>query len=102
MLARLLPGARVFPSESLAAETLERVGEEPCGLICICAVPPQGASHAAYLARRLKQRFPKLRIVAALCTAENIEKVKPRLLGAGIDEVVTRLADAEAYIRQVK
>ena len=102
MLARLLPGARVFPAESLAGETLERVGEDPCQLVCICAVPPQAASHAAYLARRLKQRFPKLRIVAALCTTENIDKVKPRLLGAGIDEVVTRLADAEAYIRQVQ
>jgi hypothetical protein len=27
--------------------------------------------------------------------------VKPRLLGAGADEVVTRLADAQAYVRQV-
>ena len=102
MLARLLPGARVYPSESLAGETLERVGEDPCRLVCICAVPPQAASHTAYLARRLKQRFPKLRIIAALCTTENIEKVKPRLLGAGIDEVVTRLGDAEAYIRQIQ
>jgi hypothetical protein len=27
--------------------------------------------------------------------------VKARLLGAGADEVVTRLADAQAYIRQL-
>jgi hypothetical protein len=101
MLARLLPGARLFSFESLAAETLERVGEHGCRLICICAVPPHAANHAAYLARRLKQRFPKVRIVVALCTAESIERVKARLLGAGADEVVTRLADAQAYIRQL-
>jgi predicted PurR-regulated permease PerM len=101
MLARLLPGARLFSFESLAAETLERVGEHGCRLICICAVPPHAANHAAYLARRLKQRFPKVRIVVALCTAESIDRVKARLLGAGADEVVTRLADAQAYIRQL-
>jgi len=101
MLARLLPGSQLFSSESLAAETLERVGEGPCSVICICAVPPHAASHAAYLARRLKQRFPKVRIVVALCTSEGIDKVKQRLLGAGVDEVATRLGDARAYARQV-
>jgi hypothetical protein len=101
MLARLLPGARVFSSESLAGETLERMGEEPCRAICICGVPPHAGSHAAYLVRRMKQRFPKLRIVVALCTAESIERVKPRLIAAGANEVVARLADAQAYIRQL-
>jgi len=101
MLARLLPGSQLFSSERLAAETLERVGEGPCSVICICAVPPHAASHAAYLARRLKQRFPKVRIVVALCTSEGIDKVKQRLLGAGVDEVATRLGDARAYARQV-
>ena len=101
MLARLLPGAQLFSSESLAAETLERMGAQTCRVICICAVPPHAGTHAAYLARRLKQRFPKVRIAVALCTSESIERVKPRLLGAGADEVVTRLADAQAYIRQL-
>jgi predicted PurR-regulated permease PerM len=101
MLARLLPGAQLFSSKSLAAEMLERVSEGPCKLVCICAVPPQAASHAAYRARRVRQRFPELKIVVALCTATGIDRIKARLLGAGADEVVTRLADAQAYVRQV-
>ena len=101
MLARLLPGAQLFSSESLAAETLERVGEGPCRLICVCAVPPGAASHAAHLARRLKKRFPDVRMLIALCASEAIDKVKPRLLSAGADEVVTSLADARGYIRQL-
>jgi predicted PurR-regulated permease PerM len=101
MLARLVPGAQLFSSESLAAETLERVSEGPCRLVCVCAVPPGAASHAAYLARRLKKRFPEVRMLIALCTSEAIDKVKPRLLAAGADEVVTRLADARGYIRQL-
>ena len=61
MLARLLPGAQTFSARSLAAEALEKVGEGACKTICISAVPPQAASHASYLARRLKKRFPTLK-----------------------------------------
>jgi hypothetical protein len=101
MLARLLPGAQLFSSRSLAAEVLERVGAEPGKLVCICAVPPQAASHAAFLARRMRKRFADIRIVVALCSLNGIERVKPRLLDAGANEVVTRLADAQAYARQL-
>jgi hypothetical protein len=99
MLARLLPGAQLLSSESLAAETLEKVGEGTCRVVCVSAVPPHAASHAAYLARRLKERFPELRIVVALWTSEGIDRIKPRLLNAGVDEVVTRLDDAVAQLR---
>jgi predicted PurR-regulated permease PerM len=101
MLARLLPGAQLFSSKSLAAEMLECVGAEPSKLVCICAVPPQAASHAAYLARRVRKRFTDIKIVVALCSGTGIDRVKPRLLAAGADEVVTRLADAQTYARQL-
>jgi hypothetical protein len=101
MLARLVPGAQYCSSQSLASETLEHIGAEGCSLVCICAVPPDAASHAAYVARRVKKRFPKLRILVALCTAETVDKAKPRLLAAGVDDVVTSLAEARGYIRQV-
>jgi hypothetical protein len=99
MLARLLPGARVFSAKSLATETLEQVGEGACRVMCISAVPPHAASHASYLARRLKKQFPKLRIVVALWTNEGVDKIRPRMLTAGIDEVVTRLPEVLAQLR---
>ena len=99
MLARLLPGAQLFSAKSLAAETLEQIGDGACRVMCISAVPPQAASHASYLARRLKKQFPQLRIVVALWTNEGVDKVRPRLLGAGIDEVATRLPDVLAQLR---
>jgi predicted PurR-regulated permease PerM len=99
MLARLLPGAQVFSAKSLATETLEQVGEGACRVMCISAVPPHAASQASYLARRLKKQFPKLRIVVALWTNEGVDKVRPRLLGAGIDEVATRLPEVLAQLR---
>jgi predicted PurR-regulated permease PerM len=102
MLARLLRGAQLFSSASLAGEVLERISEQGCRAICISAVPPHAASHAAYLARRLRKRFPELKIVVGLWTSEGIDKVKPRLLAAGVDEVATRLADVVAQLTQLR
>jgi len=102
MLARLIPGAQRFAAGSLAAETLDKVDTEGCRIVCISAVPPRAASHAAYLVRRLKQQFPKKRIVVGLWSTETIDKVKPRLLEAGADDVLTRLAEAAAQLRQLK
>lgn len=105
MLARQLRAehvdARVLSHESLAAETLDQIAKRACTAICISAVPPHAATHASYLARRLKKRYPDLKIVVALWTTETIDKVKPRLLGAGVDEVVTRLPDVLAQLRQL-
>lgn len=102
MLARLIPGAQRFPAGSLAAETIDKVDEQGCRIVCISAVPPRAASHAAYLVRRLKQRFPSKRIVVGLWSTETIDKVKPRLLEAGADDVLTRLADAATQLRQLE
>jgi 3-deoxy-D-manno-octulosonic-acid transferase len=91
MLARLLRAEQVH--------TLEEIATHACRAICISAVPPHAASHAAYLARRLRKRFPELKIVVALWTSEGIDKVKPRLLGVGVDEVATRLPEVLAHLR---
>ena len=100
MLARLLPGARVFSAEQLAGEKLAEVGHDPCNVVCISAVPPHAAGHAAYLTRRIKKSLPDLTVVVALWTSESIERSKPRLLAAGADEVVTRIDQAVAEMRQ--
>jgi predicted PurR-regulated permease PerM len=103
MLAQLLRaegiGARQMSREIIAGETLERIAQQGCTAICISAVPPHAASHAAYLARRLKKRLPELKIVVALWTSEGIDKARPRLLAAGIDEVATRFAEVLAQLR---
>ena len=101
MLAQLLPGAQVLSSESLAAETLEQVAERGCRVICISAVPPRAASHAAYLARRLKKRFPDLRIMVGLWTSETVEKITQRLRDAGASATLSRLEEAAAHLRQL-
>jgi predicted PurR-regulated permease PerM len=102
MLAHALREERsavLLPFPVLAAETLEKIGEAKCGSVCISAVPPHAAAHAGYLCKRLKKRFPDLKVIVVLWTTEGIDSVRARLEAAGVDAVVTRLAEAVERLR---
>jgi hypothetical protein len=105
VLARMLPApefdARVTPFPLLAAEVIEFVGENGARVACISAMPPRAATHAAYLCKRLKQRFPELKVLVALWTSENTDRAQARLREAGVDHVATHLADAVEQLRQL-
>ena len=105
VLARVLPavqlGAFVAPSPVLVSEALDYVAQHGCKVLCISAVPPQAVTHAAYLCKRLKRRFPGARVLVALWTAENSENAKARLREAGADEVACRLSEALEQLRQM-
>jgi predicted ATPase len=59
-------------------------------------------AHGAELAEllpELKQRLPDVKVLVALWTSENIDRARTRLAEAGVDQVVTRLADAIEQLR---
>jgi hypothetical protein len=64
-------------------------------------MPPRAATHAAYLCKRLKQRFPELKVLVALWTRENTERAQARLREAGVDQVATRLGEVIEQLRQL-
>jgi predicted PurR-regulated permease PerM len=102
MLAHALREERaavLLPFPVLAAETLEQIGKTACASVCISAVPPHAAAHAGYLCKRLKKRFPDLKVIVVLWTTEGVDKVRARLEAAGVDTVVTRLAQAVERLR---
>ena len=105
IVARMLPAAecnpRLSPFPLLAAEIVEFIAKEGCKVVCISAMPPRAAIHAAYLAKRLKQRFPELQVMVALWTSENIDRARVRLSEAGVDHVATRLAEVLEQLRQL-
>ena len=67
MLQQVLEPARwsleVFESTTLASELLDRVAESGPALVCIAATPPGGLAHTRYLCKRLRSRFPDLKIL---------------------------------------
>jgi predicted PurR-regulated permease PerM len=105
VLARMLPDseftARVIPYPLLAAETLEQIAQNACKVVCISTVPPHAAAHAGHLCKRLKRRFPDLKVMVALWTTDSADKLESRLRDAGVDVVVTRLPDAIEQLRQL-
>jgi predicted PurR-regulated permease PerM len=105
VLARMLPAPeftpRVIAYPLLAAEAIDQIAENTCKLVCISAVPPHAAAHAGHLCKRLKKRFPELKVVVALWMTESSDKLEARLRDAGVDVVVTRLPDAIEKLREL-
>jgi hypothetical protein len=88
-------GARVVSNRALSGEMIEQVHAESSAAVCISALPPFASTHARYLCKRLKPRFPQVRIVVGLWQQGSIvAKTQERLSATGIDKVVTTLADA--------
>jgi CheY-like chemotaxis protein len=95
-------GAQLIPHPLLANEAMQEIEKRGCKLILISAIPPQAANHASYVARRIKRKFPRLKIVVALWTrAENIERSRQRLKDAGAEQVVTTFPEALQLLREV-
>ncbi len=67
MLQRVLDPARwdleLIEPTTLTAELLDLVGERGSGVVCIASTPPGGLAHTRYLCKRLRSRFPDLKIV---------------------------------------
>lgn len=84
----------VVSTRVLAGEMLTRAAEDPNGIVCVSALPPFAATHARYLCKRLRPRFPKLKIVVGLWTTNGTaKKAQERLTETGIDRFVTTLAE---------
>jgi len=104
VLARVLApervSARLAPKEMLAAEVLDFCGDSKA--VLLSAVPPQAVLNASYFCKRLRQRYPQMKIIVALWHANGgFERLKARLVEAGADEVVGTLKDAVEKIRLV-
>jgi predicted PurR-regulated permease PerM len=95
-------GAHLVAFPLLANEVMQEIEKSGCKAVCISAVPPQAATQASYLARRLRRRFPKSKIIVALWTnLENIERSRERLKAAGADAVVTTFPEALQHLRDL-
>ena len=94
-LTRRSVASELLTTHVLKGEVLDRVTELAPQVLYISALPPAAILHASYFCKRLRPRFPQLKIVVALWHAEgNIEKGRARLLAAGASDVVITLKDA--------
>jgi hypothetical protein len=102
-LAKLLDGQRykidVISPDMLASEMVTLLGQKQPGLVCIGALAPGGLAHARYLCKRIRARFPEIKIlVGRWCASENIEAARATLTSAGADRVAATLHEAHEQL----
>lgn len=103
MLVRLLAGEKwevdVAATETLTSELLERIEEFRPAILCISSLPPGGLAHTRYLCKRVKARFPDLKLlVGRWGQAEDLEEAKTELTSVGADTIHTSLEAAATQL----
>ncbi|MGH8064255.1 MAG: hypothetical protein ACRERE_03245, partial [Candidatus Entotheonellia bacterium] len=92
----------IVSPEVLTAEVLSLVEQHGVGLICIAALPPGASAPTRYLCKRLRARFPELKIVVGHWGfTGNIHEDRTRLLSAGADEVAMTLRETRSHVMQL-
>ena len=91
--------AATAPGKLSAGELLGLVEKADVDVVCISVVMPSTIIHARYLCKKVRTRFPRVKIIIGLWGAtENITEATGRLRDSGADEVVVSLAEALTQI----
>ncbi|HEX5269411.1 MAG TPA: AI-2E family transporter, partial [Gemmataceae bacterium] len=98
MLAALLDPVKwdveLLGPEVLTSEVLAEAADNRSAVICVGSLPPGGLAHTRYLCKRLRARFPRVKIVVGRWGLQgDVEENRERLLEAGADLVATTLSE---------
>jgi hypothetical protein len=80
---------------------LEQAAEQKPDVVCVSALPPAALGQARSLCKRLRMRFPELKIILGLWKFEGgLARAQERTGGAPANLVTTTLAEVAMHIRQ--
>jgi predicted PurR-regulated permease PerM len=82
---------------SLASEMIDLVSGRQADVVCVSATPPAAVMHARYLCKRLRGRFPKVKLVVGLWDAQGDLNKACERIGCGATVVAT-LSEAQTQI----
>jgi hypothetical protein len=87
----------------LAAEVVALVEETRPAVVCLGALPAGSRStHTRYLCKRLRARFPDLRIIVGRWgLRENVARARRQLEAAGADSVGVTLVETREQLQRV-
>jgi predicted PurR-regulated permease PerM len=99
MLAQLLGmqgiGARVVSSEEVSAANIIRLDVAGVQMACLCYLEPGGFTSARYLARRLRRKLPRMKILVGFWTMTDEDAARRDALQQTVADVVaTSLQEA--------
>ena len=103
MLRQLLDPAKwvveIAAAETLSADMVAQVAEHAPALVCIGALPPGGLAHARYLCKKLRARFPEVKIVVGRWgLTGSVEANREQLQDAGADLTATTILETRSQL----
>jgi predicted PurR-regulated permease PerM len=103
MLRQLLDPAKwaveIAAVETMTADLVAQVAEQPPALVCIGALPPGGLAHTRYLCKKLRARFPNVKIVVGRWgLTGNVEANREQLRDAGADLTATTILETRSQL----
>ena len=84
----------IIPAAALSGEIVSLVSERKPTVVVIGAVPPEGLAQARYLCKRLRARFPDLKVIVGRWGEFPEEGDRASLLEAGADAVASTFAQS--------
>ena len=103
MLRQVLDGTKyeveIVSDAMLTAEVVALIGEKSPAMICIAAVTPGGLAQTRYLCKRLRARFPDLKIAVGRWGTGTEDSNS--ILLAGADKVGTTMVETRDQITQL-
>ena len=103
MIRQLLDSTRyeveIIPDAMLTGEVVARIGEKSPAMILVAAVAPGGLAQTRYLCKRVRARFPNLKIAVGRWGTETDDS--DSMLLAGADKVGTTMVEIHEQIIQL-
>jgi predicted PurR-regulated permease PerM len=105
MLAQILERHEIssigFPLEAGIYETLVLLQPQPEDVICLSALPPFAFAQARNVARKLRLKFPKTKLVIGVWGfAGDVKKAQDRFEEPRPDRILVSMADAVDYFKE--
>jgi hypothetical protein len=86
----------------LVSEVVAQVEGDHPAILCIAGLPPGGVAHTRLLCKRLRARFPQLKIVVARWGQRSgVDAMREQILAAGADHFGTSLEETGAQLVQL-
>jgi len=104
MFCQLLDPARyeltLIADETLTSEVIDQIAQKNPALVCIASLPPGGLAQTRYLCKRLRGRFPNIKIIVGRWGTRS-ENNENSLLAAGADKVGTTIIETRDQVIQL-
>jgi predicted PurR-regulated permease PerM len=106
MLRQLLDPVKwvveVAAVETLTADLVGQVADQAPALVCIGALPPGGLAHARYLCKKLRARFPAVKIIVGRWgLTGGLEANREQLHDAGADLTATTMLETRSQLNSL-